>query len=189
MPNWAPRPLLPQTKTALSSRLQSLTRLFCAPLLSPLNTAVISFYRASGCRCLSATSRKESAPSGKSKQTAHRQSARSPHCQNAYRAASSTVGGLERVPASARFQDTSNFFHHLSCPEIKWPARLIRREKLRPQWKATPARQENNASGNAAWQRGYIMLANLRLTSEQRGGKTETLGSQNSSESTAEAVT
>lgn len=132
MPNWAPRPLLPQTKTALSSRLQSLTRLFRAPLLSPLNTAVISFYRASGCRCLSATSRKESALSGKSKQTAHRQSARSPHCQITYRVASSTVGGPERVPASARFQDTSNFFHHLSCPEIKWPARLIRREKLRP---------------------------------------------------------
>lgn len=47
----------------------SLTRLCRAPLRSPLNTAVISFYRASGCRCLSAMSLKESNLSGKPKQT------------------------------------------------------------------------------------------------------------------------
>lgn len=110
LPHWAPCPPLPQTKTAPSSRLQSLTHLFRAPLLSPLNTAVISLYRASGRRCLSATSLKELALSAKSKQTAHRQSTRSPRCQISYRAASSTVGGSERVPASAKVSGHLIFF-------------------------------------------------------------------------------
>lgn len=119
LPHWAPRPPLPQTKTAPSSRLQSLTRLFLAPLLSPLNTAIISFYRASGCRCLSAMSLKESAPSAKSKQTAHLQSTRLPRCQITYRAEDSTQGGTERVPSpppGAKVSGHANFFHHLSCP-------------------------------------------------------------------------
>lgn len=93
---------LPQTKTAPSSQLQSLTRLFRAPLLSPLNTVIISFYSASGGMCMSAMSLKESAPSAKSKQTAHRQSTRSPRCQITDLAADSKVGGPERVPTSAK---------------------------------------------------------------------------------------
>lgn len=30
---------------------------------------------------------------------------------------------------------------------------------------------ENNVSGNASWQQGYITLVNLKLTSEQLEGK------------------
>lgn len=57
------------TPAASLNQTLSLTRLGRAPLRSPLNTAVISFYRASGRRCPSATSLKESNLSGKTKPT------------------------------------------------------------------------------------------------------------------------
>lgn len=43
--------------------------------------------------------------------------------------------------------------------------------------KAMPARRvdpENNVSGNALWQRGYITLVNLKLTSEHLGERETT---------------